>query len=230
MPNLTSTNRQGYLSYLLMAMQVMTIGEHQSWAHTDRYAALANSCHRLISAGIRRAPCYTQRALIWGTIILYQFCRVLVLPLPLGTVFFYQVHGVLALPIPSEGSTDIAMKSYELAQTSYKVMVAMGFIMIALALIHSAITIAQFCLKRCVELPRNPVICEISAAAHAALGQPVSNDNPAPDSGHELPSLASETIAFAYSDNTGSSQSGLPQQSAPMPAERPSRGTSASAT
>ncbi|KAI1738427.1 hypothetical protein F4680DRAFT_449860 [Xylaria scruposa] len=216
MLDLINTIRQGRFItqatlVCIAVMLVMTVGEYQSRAHTRWCNALASSSNHFVLAGTRRTPCFAHRALVLGAAILYQ------------------ARGVLALPVPSEDkATDIAMKSYELAQISYKTMVAMGAFMTALALVNSAIVIAQFFSRRRYERSGNPVNCGISAAAHEALGQPVSDGDPAPDSGLELLSLGSEAIAFA--DDKGS-DSEEPErsfkQALPMPAERPSRSPSA---
>ncbi|KAI0546716.1 hypothetical protein F4679DRAFT_404025 [Xylaria curta] len=223
MPGLTNITRWSFASYweltlfaVMQAMtrvsitviQMMTVDEHQSWVYTRWCTDLATSGNCLVLAGIFCASCYAQRASVLGAAILYQ------------------AHGVLALPVASEEkTTEITMKSFQLAQASYKATVAMGAIMTALAVINSAIAIIQFRSRRRDDLPRNPAICEISAAAHAALGQPVSDDL-GHDSGWELSSSASETTASANTEHTGSSGSELakaPQRSAPMPTERLSR-------
>ncbi|KAI1121877.1 hypothetical protein F5Y10DRAFT_92216 [Nemania abortiva] len=120
----------------------------------------------------------------------------------LGVAFLYQFPVVSSLPVSSEDSTAyIAMKSYELTRSSFLIMATMGAIMTTLALINSVIDIVRCCSKRRTyesklsELPRNPINCESSAAAHAALGQHVSDDALDPDSGQELSPISEAPAA-----------------------------------
>ncbi|KAI0458550.1 hypothetical protein F5B21DRAFT_436161 [Xylaria acuta] len=200
---------------MLFMMQIMTLGGHQSWVHT-RWRIASASFNGLIIARLGHTPCHAQRVLAVGTVILSQ------------------VHGVPALPVSSgDTMTDIAMKSYDLTRTSFITMATMGAIMTTIALINGAIAIIKFCSRGrpCksgpYELPRHPAICETSAAAHAALGQRVSNGDPASDSGQELSSPVSEITASVDAGELGPLKPKLarpPQQAASMPAGRLSRG------
>ncbi|KAI0912974.1 hypothetical protein F4823DRAFT_124306 [Ustulina deusta] len=177
----------------------------------------------------------TQIMALNGLLILVKLCRTGVHTqhkLAVGTFLMYQVRMVLALPVSSGGSsTDIAMESYNLNRTSFMTMAALGAIMTAVSLINLAIVITESRSRRRHRdnIPRHPANCEDGAAAHAALGQPVTDGAPTANSEEELSSLTSEIIASAGAGGTGSGKAkhARPRQEiAPMPAERLCRGRS----
>jgi hypothetical protein len=154
----------------------------------------------------------TQIMALNGLLIIFKLCRTVFhgqRKLALGTFLAYRVRMVVALPVLSRGSsTDIAMKSYKLGRISLMTMATMTAVMTAVSLINLAIVIAERRSRRRhhENVPRHPANCEDGAAAHAALGLPVTDGMPSANSGEELSSMTSAMIASAGAGGTDSGQ------------------------